>query len=158
MAAGTLDGAISWAIGAEGRSADMKRWFWLVVFLALSGFFAVRVVDALALPGEPDKWAHVLLPSIGLAFALVALVACWLGRRMPLLFSPNPFINSLAWIVLIGGQLILVDLVYYRNVPPFAWVGPFALAYVVSVIVQQILSTRNGPPSTEVRDGSTHGS
>lgn len=138
---------------------NMKRLFWLVVGLALSGFFTTRVVDALAMPEQPDKWAHLLLYGIGLAVALVALVASWFGRRMPLLSSPNPFINSLAWIALIGGQFILVDLVYPpQTISPAVWVQLFAFAYAVSVIAQKILSARDGPPSTQVRDGPTHSS
>ncbi len=128
----------------------MKKWFWLVGFLALSGFFAVRVVDALALPDAPYKWARVLLPSIGFAVALVLFVASWLGWRVPLLLSPNPFINSAAWIALVGGQFILIDLMYPpQTTSPFLWVAEFAFAYAVSVLVQQILSSRNGPPSTQ---------
>lgn len=85
----------------------------------------------------------MLLPGVAFVFAMVAMVACWFRHRIPLLFSPNPFINSLAWVVLIGGQFVLLDQIHYRNTSMFAWVGMFVLAYAISVVVQQILGQKD---------------
>ena len=124
----------------------MSRIIWVAVALLLLGAASTRLMEAVVPSGEAISWSRIVQQVSTILVALLAVLPLRLRRRVPILYSSNIHLKTLAWLALFGLMVGYPDRLVNKDAPLMLLMGLPILLYVVLVVVQEIMSQPDHSP------------